>query len=338
MLHALLLLCLFTLVTSTSGHMAGGGGGGGAMSGGVPGSKSDSIGNSDNTVDATNPGDGNKPVLFSETAHVLVLQFHFMHNSNTLSSLIDQIEQLDHLLAPNIDLPNAIAWRIAAPNFRSNTTVKSKFPSLEENVHSIRLLNQIYSKRNQTLKIIYYPDLGIGYTDEWAITAKQHHQVQHDPTIAVHTLMPNDLTRWNNALRHAAKQDGGRIILFEELVFEAYGAPIKPPNALSPTVISLRANPLLKTVAVSLTPDFSVMGGKCKSNVKDSCSTVIRNPNFPKSTYYTQAYNIYTTQTPTSGPTLTDLTPWSENSPSASCIKSKTEKDCNMKSKCCSWL
>ena len=117
---------------------------------------------------------GNKPVLFSETAHVLVLQFHFMHNSNTLSSLIDQIEQLDHLLAPNIDLPNAIAWRIAAPNFRSNTTVKSKFPSLEENVHSIRLLNQIYSKRNQTLRIIHYPDLGIGYTDEWAITAKQH--------------------------------------------------------------------------------------------------------------------------------------------------------------------
>ena len=95
------ILFLFTLVTSMSGRrllqteMGGGGGaagGGGAMGGGVPGSQSDSIGNSDNTVGlrmlfghngATNEGDhagdpaggasGASPAANSPASGVLIL-------------------------------------------------------------------------------------------------------------------------------------------------------------------------------------------------------------------------------------------------------------------------
>ena len=101
---------------------------------------------------------------------------------------------------------------------------------------------------------------------------------------------------------------------------------------MSPTVMALRSNPLLRNVAVSLTPDFSVMGGKCKTNVQDSCSRVVRNHSFPLGTFYTQAYNVYTT----SSPTQTDVTPWDLGSPSASCIKHKTQAACPKT--CCAWL
>jgi hypothetical protein len=276
-------------------------------------------------------------ILFTETAQVLVLQFHFMDSANTLSSFTNQLQTLGSILPVNIQLPRGIAWRVAAPMFRTNASVTTKFPSLEENVQSIRSLVHLYSSRNQTLHLVYYPDVGIGYTTEWATTDTQRRAVKIDPTIAVHTLMPSDLRVWNSALRAAAKKDGGEIVLFDELVFESYGAPIQKPAAMSPTIIALRANPLLKDVAVSLTPDFSVMGGKCKRNVHDSCNSVVRNPLYPKGTYYTQAYNIYTTQT-TQTKTLTDVTPWDLSSPSDICVKLKSRDACTMKSTCCSWL
>ena len=282
---------------------------------------------------AATPPNTTPPILFTETAQVLVLQFHFLTTSNTLSSFTNQLQTLSRTILPsNILLPSSIAWRIAAPNFRTNSTTTTKFPSLQDNVHAIRQIALLYDERNQTLRLVYYPDLGIGYTDEWATTPQQHQQVQRDPTVAVHTLMPNDLSSWNTALRSAAGQDGGQLVLFDELVFESQGAPIKPPAAMSPTVLALRANPKLKQVAVSLTPDFSVIGGKCKTNVRDSCSSVVRNPKYKMGTYYTQAYNVYTTQ----DPTLTDVTPWSSTSPGAACTTHKTKQACH--GKCCKWF
>lgn len=95
----------------------------------------------------------------------------------------------------------------------------------------------------------------------------------------------------------------------------------------------------MNKIAVSLTPDFSVTGGRCKKNTQDDCSMIVGDRTTsggkPAGGYYVQMYNIYQEAALTQGSVLTDVTPWSASSPAANCSKATEAGACP--ASCCEW-
>ena len=285
------------------------------------------------------------------TADYFVLQFHFETRTNSLASFAAQMEQLPRIFnASNRTLlPATIVWRVVAPQYRGNTSVVApgQYPSLLDNVATIRRLAKLYDAAipKQTLELVYYPDIEKAYAQYWGVNKAEKRDIKRDPTLAVSRYMPQDLERWNEALVAAAYADRGTVVTFNELVFETYGAPMAPATRSDqqPTLTLLRANALLAAVRTSLTPDFSVLEGKCREDVADDCYAFVRPPGLRPSLYgryYTQVYNVYTkTERFKRGDAaLTDVTPWDPAaSLGADCPTQKSHSACARSGKCCAW-
>ena len=258
------------------------------------------------------------------TADFFVLQFHFENSGpNTLDSFVHQMYQLPVIFNTSNTtlLPLAVVWRTIAPAYRGNTSkiAPGQYPSLAQNIAALRSLSRLYAAAvpRQKLRLVYYPDIETSYAEFWGLGKQEQNAIKRDKTLAVSMYMPDDFVRWNDALRAAAIADKGDMVLFDEIILETYGAPMKPATHADqqPTLTLLRANPLLEGVRLSLTPDFSDLEGKCRDGVKDDCFAFIRPPGRNASEYgryYTQIYNIYsqTERFKRNNAALTDVTPY----------------------------
>ena len=233
-------------------------------------------------------------------------------------------------------LPRVLLWRVPPVSLRGT----GKFPPLSAHVSTISAIVNLYPG-NLAPKLVYYPDVEAPYASLWASTSAEKAEITADPTLAVHQYLPKDIETWNVALKAAG------LAPFSELILEVAGAPLAPAvggDLVSPTMLMLRENVLLEGIALSLTPDFSVTGGRCKSNIADDCSLFVGNrtggAEWPAGTYYTQMYNIYEELTSSVKPqntsvVKTDVTPWAVTSPGSRCDVIKAEAACA--SSCCEW-
>jgi len=285
------------------------------------------------------------PVFLNISADVFVLQYHFENDGNhSLDDWYGQLRRYKEIYGPGI-LPSTLLWRVPPASLRGT----GKWPPLSAHVECIKQIVALYAG-SLAPRLVYYPDVEAAYASLWGTTPEEVASLTANPPSAVYDSIPRDFTVWNHALE-AAGVTGG----FPEFILELDQAPLEkplPPALVSDTMIRLREHPALKKTALSLTPDFSVTGGRCKMDIADDCSLFVGNrsqggegggvPGWPAGTYYSQLYNIYEELTQSVKPinhsvVLTDVTPWAEKSPGAGCEAHKTATVCVEKRPCCEW-
>eukprot|EP00656_Telonema_subtile_P012642 TRINITY_DN16375_c0_g1_i2.p1 TRINITY_DN16375_c0_g1~~TRINITY_DN16375_c0_g1_i2.p1 ORF type:complete len:427 (+),score=48.65 TRINITY_DN16375_c0_g1_i2:83-1363(+) len=268
--------------------------------------------------------------LVNITADIFILQYHFqLHGEESLDDWIWQLTNYAENYGAKA-LPKTLLWRIAPPALRDDPN--TNFPTLQENLDAIQSLRQLYARAGaHAPRFVYYPDIETDYADLWATSTAEQEAIHRDPTSAVSKYLPKDIQRWH-------KQ--GHV--FDEILLEQFAAPLTPPatgTLVSPTMIKLRESHVISKCGLSLTPDFSVLGGRCRRNVADDCALLVGNRSgeskYPAGAFYTQTYNIYTSNTG-SNTTLTDVTPWSPASKAQECGVITDPTNC--KSSCCVWV
>jgi len=267
--------------------------------------------------------------LVNITADIFILQYHFkLTGEESLTDWIKQLRNYGQNYGPK-SLPRTLLWRVAPPALRDDPS--NNFPSMLQNIQAIRAIRQLYSEsKAKGPKFVYYPDVETQYADLWGTTLGEKKRLRKDPTLAVSIFVPRDLARWHL-----------HEIIFNEVIIEEFGAPISAAatgTLVSATMLALRRSPLMAGLGLSLTPDFSVLGGRCKSNVQDDCALLVGNRTgispYPSGAFYTQAYNIYTENN--GAVVLTDVTPWSSTSKAQACGTITEPSGCV--SSCCEWV
>lgn len=264
----------------------------------------------------------------ASTADILILNEHFQRTGYySFDQFTTQLRRLKNRYGLS-KLPKTLLWRIAPPAIRGD----NNHPSVNDNLQALQQIASLYPA-NAGPKMVFYPDVESEEADAamWGTNTQEKAAINADPTKAVTEYMPRDLAIWNAACKAAS------IPPFTELILEVQGAPMAPKQGgTSPTLVALRDNPLLKGIVLSLTPDFSVLEGRCKTNLADDCSLITNYTGVSAGSFYAQIYNLYT---PNDGQNqvLTDVTPWGPASAGANCLRTNEDQKACKANKCCTW-